>query len=70
MGKGKSQKQQEQWRSYVLSQLWVPGPSEEDINDQENIRRIRGIEPDNEGRDLGIKEYLERLKELHKQAGQ
>ena len=34
MGKGKSQKQQEQWRSYVLSQLWVPGPSEEGINDQ------------------------------------
>ena len=70
MGKGKSQKQQEQWRSYVLSQLWVPGPSEEDINDQENIRRIRDEDSDDEGRDLGIKEYLERLKALHKQAGQ
>ena len=70
MGKGKSQKQQEQWRSHVLSQLWVPGPSEEDINDQENIRRIRDEDSDDEGRDLGIKEYLERLKALHKQAGQ
>ena len=70
MGKGKSQKQQEQWRSYVLSQLWGPGPSEEGINDQENIRRIRDEDSDDEGRNLGIKEYLERLKALHKQAGQ
>ena len=70
MSKGKSQKQQEQWRSYVLSKLWVPGPSEEGINDQENIRRIREEDSDDEGRDLGIKEYLERLKALHQQAGQ
>ena len=68
MSKGKSQKQQEQWRSYVLSKLWVPGPPDEDINDQENIRRIREEDSDDEGRDLGIREYLKRLKELHKQA--
>ena len=64
MSKGKSQKQQEQWRSYVLSKL------SEDIDDQENIRRIREDVLEDDGRDLGIKEYLERLKELHKQAGQ
>jgi len=64
MGKGKSQKQQEQWRSYVFAKL------SEDINDQENIRRIRDEDSDDEGRDLGIKEYLERLKALHKQAGE
>ena len=67
MSEGQSQKQKDQWRSYVLSKLWVPGPPDEDIDDQENIRRIRE-EPDDEGRDLGIKEYLERLKKLHKQA--
>ena len=62
MSEGKSQKQKEQWRSYVLSRL------SKDIDDQENIRRIMEEDSDNEGRDLGIKEYLERLKELHKQA--
>ena len=62
MSKGKSQKQQEQWRSYVSSKL------SGDIDDQENIRRIREEDSDDEGRDLGIREYLERLKELHKQA--
>ena len=61
MSEGKSQKQKEQWRSYVLAKL------SEDVDDQENIRRIM---EDNEGRDLGIKEYLERLKKLHEQAGQ
>jgi len=61
MSEVQSQKQKDQWRSYVFSKL------SEDINDQENIRRIRE-EPDDEGRDLGIKEYLERLKKLHKQA--
>ena len=62
MDKGKSQKQKEQWRSYVLEKL------SEDVDDQENIRRIREDDSDNEGSDLGIKEYLERLKKLHKQA--
>ncbi len=62
MSEGKSQKQKEQWRSYVLARL------SKDIDDQENIRRIMEEDSDNEGRDLGIKEYLERLKELHKQA--
>ena len=62
MSEGKSQKQKEQWRSYVLVRL------SKDIDDQENIRRIMEEDSDNEGRDLGIKEYLERLKELHKQA--
>jgi len=66
MSEVQSQKQKEQWRSYVLSKLRVPGPSDY-VDDQENIRRIRE-EPDDEGRDLGIKEYLERLKKLHKQA--
>ena len=61
MSEGKSQKQKEQWRSYVLAKL------SEDVDDQENIRRIM---EDNEGRDLGIKEYLERLKKLHEQAKQ
>ena len=64
MDKGKSQKQKEQWRSYVLEKL------SEDVDDQENIRRIREDVLEDDGRDLGIKEYLERLKELHKQAGQ
>ena len=67
MSEGQSQKQKEQWRSYVLSRLWVPGSSE-DVDDQENIRRMREDELDDEGRNLGIKEYLERLKKLHKQA--
>ena len=62
MSEGKSQKQKDQWRSYVLARL------SKDIDDQENIRRIMEEDSDNEGRDLGIKEYLERLKELHKQA--
>ena len=39
----------------------------EDIDDQENIRRIRGIKPDGD-RVLGIKEHLARLKKLHDQA--
>ena len=59
MSERQSQKQKEQWRSYVFSKL------SEDVDDQENIRRIM---EDDEGRDLGIREYLERLKELHKQA--
>lgn len=64
MSERQSQKQKEQWRSYVFSKL------SGDIDDQENIRRIREEDSDDEGRDLGIKEYLERLKALHKQAGQ
>ena len=64
MSERQSQKQKEQWRSYVSSKL------SGDIDDQENIRRIREEDSDDEGRDLGIKEYLERLKALHKQAGQ
>jgi len=62
MSERQSQKQKEQWRSYVFSKL------SGDIDDQENIRRIREEDSDDEGRDLGIREYLERLKELHKQA--
>jgi hypothetical protein len=62
MSERQSQKQKDQWRSYGFSKL------SEDVDDQENIRRIRGDDPDDEGRDLGIKEYLERLKKLHKQA--
>ena len=62
MSEGQSQKQKDQWRSYVFSKL------SEDVDDQDNIRRIREDDPDDEGRDLGIKEYLERLKKLHKQA--
>tara|TARA_R110002110_G_scaffold394931_1_gene609204 strand:+ start:129 stop:320 length:192 start_codon:yes stop_codon:yes gene_type:complete len=61
MSEGQSQKQKDQWRSYVFSKL------SEDVDDQDNIRRIRE-ESDDEGRDLGIKEYLERLKKLHEQA--
>ena len=64
MSERQSQKQKEQWRSYVFSKL------SGDIDDQENIRRIREDVLEDDGRDLGIKEYLERLKELHKQAGQ
>ena len=62
MSERQSQKQKEQWRSYVFSKL------SGDIDDQENIRRIREEDSDDEGRDLGIREYLKRLKELHKQA--
>jgi len=58
----KSQKQKDQLRSYVGTEF------SEDIDDQEDIRRIRGINPDNEDRVLGIKEHLARLKKLHHQA--
>ena len=58
----KSQKQKDQLRSYMGTKF------SEDIDDQENIRRIRGINPDNEDRVLGIKKHLARLKELHYQA--
>jgi hypothetical protein len=40
----------------------------EDIDDQENIRRIRGITLDDMDRVLKIKGHLARLKELHYQA--
>ena len=50
MSEGQSQKQKDQWRSYVFSKL----------SEDEEVR---------EGRDLELKEYLKRLKELHKQAG-